>query len=115
MRISEGTVIVTGATRGIGRATVEAILERGGKVVGIARDGEALRALEAAFSKAHVFITEAHQLGGLESVVYPGNLNRSSSRSGLSSKVSTVMLIVSGRFVTWVSMRCGRKSSPSFR
>lgn len=47
MRISEGTVIVTGATRGIGRATVEAILERGGKVVGIARDGEALRALEA--------------------------------------------------------------------
>ena len=47
MRISEGTVIVTGATRGIGRATVEAILEGGGKVVGIARDGEALRALEA--------------------------------------------------------------------
>lgn len=47
MRVSEGTVIVTGATRGIGRATVEAILERGGCVVGIARDAEALDALEA--------------------------------------------------------------------
>jgi len=40
-------VIVTGATRGIGRATVDAILARGGKVVAIARNEEALRALEA--------------------------------------------------------------------
>ena len=47
MTVSEGTVIVTGATRGIGRATVEAILARGGRVVAIARDPEALRALEA--------------------------------------------------------------------
>jgi len=43
--ISEGTVVVTGATRGIGRATVEAILARGGKVVAVARDPEALRLL----------------------------------------------------------------------
>ncbi len=47
MRVSEGTVIVTGATRGIGRATVDAVLARGGRVVGIARDAEALSALEA--------------------------------------------------------------------
>ncbi|UCF47704.1 MAG: SDR family oxidoreductase, partial [Myxococcales bacterium] len=47
MMVSEGTVIVTGATRGIGRATVEAILERGGKVVALARDAQSLRALEA--------------------------------------------------------------------
>jgi 3-oxoacyl-[acyl-carrier protein] reductase len=47
MRVSEGTVIVTGATRGIGRATVDAILERGGRVVGIARDADALAKLEA--------------------------------------------------------------------
>jgi len=47
MRVSEGTVIVTGATRGIGHATVEAILERGGRVVGIARDSDALAALES--------------------------------------------------------------------
>lgn len=47
MTISEGTVIVTGATRGIGRATVEAILAHGGKVVAIARNEEALAALEA--------------------------------------------------------------------
>lgn len=31
---------------------------------------EALRALERAFNKAHVFITEAHQLGGLALVVH---------------------------------------------
>lgn len=47
MTVSEGTVIVTGATRGIGRATVQAILARGGRVVAIARDQEALSALEA--------------------------------------------------------------------
>jgi NAD(P)-dependent dehydrogenase (short-subunit alcohol dehydrogenase family) len=47
MTVSEGTVIVTGATCGIGRATVEAILARGGKVVAIARNEDALRALEA--------------------------------------------------------------------
>jgi NAD(P)-dependent dehydrogenase (short-subunit alcohol dehydrogenase family) len=47
MKVSEGTVIVTGATRGIGRATVDAILARGGKVVAIARDEQALGELEA--------------------------------------------------------------------
>ncbi|MGB5193147.1 MAG: SDR family NAD(P)-dependent oxidoreductase, partial [Polyangiales bacterium] len=47
MRVSAGNVIVTGATRGIGRATVEAILERGGRVVGVARNVDALAALEA--------------------------------------------------------------------
>lgn len=47
MKVSEGTVIVTGATRGIGRATAKSILERGGRVVAIARDMKALSALEA--------------------------------------------------------------------
>ncbi len=47
MTVSEGTVIVTGATRGIGRATVAAILARGGRVVALARDEEALAMLEA--------------------------------------------------------------------
>lgn len=47
MNVSEGTVIVSGATRGIGRATVDAILARGGKVVAIARDEQALGELEA--------------------------------------------------------------------
>ena len=45
MRVAEGRVIVTGATRGIGRATVDAILERGGRVVAIARDADALESL----------------------------------------------------------------------
>jgi 3-oxoacyl-[acyl-carrier protein] reductase len=50
MTVSQGRVIVTGATRGIGRATVDAILERGGRVVAIARDAEALKVLEAGSS-----------------------------------------------------------------
>ena len=45
MKVSEGRVIVTGATRGIGRAVVDAILRSGGRVVAVARDREALRAL----------------------------------------------------------------------
>lgn len=47
MMVSQGTVVVTGATRGIGRATVDAILERGGKVVAIARNERLLAALQA--------------------------------------------------------------------
>lgn len=46
MMVSEGTVIVTGATRGIGRAVVDAIVARDGKVVAIARDEAALSAIE---------------------------------------------------------------------
>lgn len=67
MKVSEGRVIVTGATRGIGRATVEMILERGGKVVGIARNEEALHALEAAtpgrFVGVAANLEEVHALG----------------------------------------------------
>lgn len=35
-----------------------------------ASPSEALRAVERAFAKAHVFLTEAHQLGGLALVVH---------------------------------------------
>lgn len=51
MQVSEGRVVVTGATRGIGRATAEAILERGGSVVGIARDEDALAELQSEYPK----------------------------------------------------------------
>jgi NAD(P)-dependent dehydrogenase (short-subunit alcohol dehydrogenase family) len=49
MSVSKGRVIVTGATRGIGLASLEAILDRGGRVVAIARDSAALAALEARY------------------------------------------------------------------
>lgn len=35
-----------------------------------ATPSEALQAVERAFAKAHVFVTEAHQLGGLALVVH---------------------------------------------
>jgi len=59
MTVSAGNVIVTGATRGIGRATLGAILERGGRVVAIARDAEALAALESSH-RDHVRGIVAH-------------------------------------------------------
>ena len=49
MTISKGTVLVTGASRGIGRATVEAVLARGGKVVAVARNERLLDALQASW------------------------------------------------------------------
>ena len=47
MKVSEGSVIVTGATRGIGRAVVDAVLDSGGRVIAIARDAAALARLVA--------------------------------------------------------------------
>jgi NAD(P)-dependent dehydrogenase (short-subunit alcohol dehydrogenase family) len=47
MNVSEGRVIVTGATRGIGRAVVDAIVGRGGRVVAVATNRAALDALVA--------------------------------------------------------------------
>ena len=47
MQVSRGRVIVTGATRGIGRAVVDSVVGSGGRVVAIARDEEALAALAA--------------------------------------------------------------------
>lgn len=47
MRVSQTRVVVTGATRGIGRGIVDAIVEEGGQVLAVGRDAEALEELAA--------------------------------------------------------------------
>jgi C-7 ketoreductase len=56
--VSEGRVIVTGATRGIGRATAHAILERGGQVIAVGRNRDLLEELRRQ-DEARIRIVEA--------------------------------------------------------
>ncbi|MCA9592154.1 MAG: SDR family oxidoreductase [Myxococcales bacterium] len=51
MELSNKTALVTGASRGLGRALALALAERGARVVLVARDGEALRAVTAAITE----------------------------------------------------------------
>src|SRR5215470_14764300 len=48
MELRAAVVVVTGASRGIGRATGELLAARGARVVGVARDAAALDRLDAA-------------------------------------------------------------------
>jgi 3-oxoacyl-[acyl-carrier protein] reductase len=67
---SRGNVLVTGATRGIGRAVVDAVLERGGRVVAVARDANALSALESEHpGRVKAVEAELSETDRLESVV----------------------------------------------
>ena len=69
MKVSHGRVIVTGATRGIGRATAESILERGGKVIAIARDEGKLDALRRmAPDRVRTLARDLSDLGDLRNV-----------------------------------------------
>ena len=65
--VSEGRVIVTGATRGIGRATAHAILERGGQVVAVGRNRDLLEDLRSQ-DEARIRTVEA-DLTDLESLL----------------------------------------------
>lgn len=82
MTVSSGRVLVTGASRGIGRATAETIVARGGRVVAVARDTDRLEALrEAAPDQVSVLsadltdtaalpaLVDAAAVGGLDGVV----------------------------------------------
>lgn len=53
------TILVTGATSGIGRRIVEAIIEAGGNVVATGRDVEALKAIQTHYSEERITIVAA--------------------------------------------------------
>ncbi len=69
MDVSKGRVIVTGATRGIGRAVAVAILARGGRVIAVGRDRQRLDALvEGAADRLvplEAALEDTDQLGGI--------------------------------------------------
>ncbi|MEM7135398.1 MAG: SDR family oxidoreductase [Myxococcota bacterium] len=59
MSVSAGRVLVTGASRGIGRATARKILERGGRVVAVGRDDAKLEEVRAlAPDRVRVVVTD---------------------------------------------------------
>lgn len=72
MRLSERTVLVTGASRGLGRAVAEAAAARGARVACVARDAAALRevtaAIEAAGGSARAFPADLARLDDLPSL-----------------------------------------------
>lgn len=68
--ISAGRVLVTGASRGIGRATADAILARGGRVIAVARDASKLEALRAeAPDRVHVLAADLSDTVRLANVI----------------------------------------------
>ena len=54
LRLAGAVAVVTGASRGVGRATAVALSRRGATVVGVARDDDALAALDLVTGGSHV-------------------------------------------------------------
>jgi short-subunit dehydrogenase len=69
MELRDAVVLVTGASRGIGRATAELLAGRGARVVAVARDETALREL-AARSGATPFAADLRDPGAATDVVH---------------------------------------------
>ncbi|MGB5809648.1 MAG: SDR family oxidoreductase [Polyangiales bacterium] len=70
MSVSAGRVVVTGASRGIGRATADAILQNGGRVVAIATDRSRLERLQAAApNRVAIVVADLADTAGLGGVV----------------------------------------------
>jgi 3-oxoacyl-[acyl-carrier protein] reductase len=65
LQLTGKKVLVTGGTRGIGRATVEAFVREGAAVAFCARDADEVEATEAAVSNAFGFVQDVGDADGL--------------------------------------------------
>ena len=108
------SVVVTGASRGIGEAVTKAFLAQGDRVAGISRSGEApdgALALAAdvtdpdALADALASATEAH--GPIEVLVASAGINRESLAARTSSQMwdEVISADLTGTFVTPAMMR----------
>jgi len=69
VNVSQGRVVITGATRGIGRATAHAILERGGQVIAISRNARLLEELRRENeARIRIVVADLAELEDLPSV-----------------------------------------------
>ncbi len=62
LELINARVIVTGASKGIGRLITELLLEKGAKVLGVARSAEKLRELEERYERFYGFVCDLSKL-----------------------------------------------------
>jgi len=81
MIISQKNAIVTGASRGLGAALASALIAKGAKVYGLARNAQALKALQEKMGRRIQEFEQRHRAGGRKVGIHasqttPGNLTR---------------------------------------
>lgn len=88
-RVSEGRVVVTGASRGIGRAVVTALAARGARVAAVARDRDALDALAAEAEGVTPIVADVGDPGACDAIVE----GAAEALSGLDGVVSAAGIV----------------------